>query len=128
MNGGVLDKMRRTVHRLISFGCGIAFNRKSLIHRRIPFNGKILADRGIAIHGGVPDKMGRTLHRLISFDCGIAFNSKSLIYRRVAFDRKILANGKIIADRGIVIQGGVSGNFKNVWPSLIFFQIGKAAA
>ena len=137
--------MRRAVHRLVSFGCGIAFNSKSLIYRRGAFDGKILADRGIAIHGGIPDKMRRAVHRLISFDCGIAFNSKILIYRRVAFDRKILAN------RGIPIHGGVpdkmrravhrlisfhrgiSGNYgifldRDGSCSLIFFQIGKAAA
>ena len=131
--------MRRAVHRLISFGCGIAFNSKSLIYRSIAFDRKILADRSIAIHGGVSDKMGRAVHRLIPFGCGIAFNSKSLIYRSIAFDREILADG------GIAIHGGVpdkmrravyrliSGNDgifldRDGPSSLIFFQVGKAAA
>ena len=89
--------MRRAVHRLISFGCGIAFNSKSLIYRRISFDGKILADRGIAIHGGVPDKMGRTIHRLISIHRGISDN-----------------------DRIFLNSDGSC--------SLIFFQVGEAAA
>ena len=89
--------------------------------------------------------MRRALHRLIPFDCGIAFNSKSLIYRRVAFDGKILANRSIaihgsISDkmgrtihRLISIHRGISGNdriFLNSDGScsLIFFQIGEAAA
>ena len=139
IHGGVPDKMRRTLHRLVSFRCGIAFNSKSLIYSRVAFNGKILADRGIAIHGSVSNKMRRALHRLISFGCDIAFNSKSLIYRRVAF------NGEILADRSIAIHGGIpdkmrravhrliSGNngifLDRDGPcSLIFFQIGKAAA
>ena len=89
--------------------------------------------------------MRRALHRLIPFDCGIAFNSKSLIYRRVAFDGKILANRSIaihgsISDkmgrtihRLISIHRGISGNdgiFLNSDGScsLIFFQVGEAAA
>ena len=83
--------MGRALHRLISFGCGIAFNSKSLIYSRVAFDGEILADRSIAIHGGVPDKMRRAVHRLIS------------------------GNDGIFLDR----DGSCS---------LIFFQIGKAAA
>ena len=83
--------MRRAIHRLISFGCGIAFNSKILIYRRIAFDRKILADRSIAIHGGVSDKMRRAVHRLIP------------------------GNNGIFLDR----DGPCS---------LIFFQIGKAAA